>query len=85
MLKVYEVVGGAVLMFTCILIIILVLLQDNKGSGLSGAISGGDAGGMLQRGRGRARDEKRAKLTRILAIVLFVVVLAVDVIAAVAK
>lgn len=84
-MQIYEIIAGSVLMLACILLIIVVLMQDNKGSGLSGAIGGGEAGGILQRGRGRSRDEKLAKITKILAIVLFVVVLVVDMLSLIKK
>lgn len=84
-MQLYEYLAGSVLILACLSIIILVLLQDNKGSGLSGAISGGDASGMMQRGRTRARDEKLAKITKVLAVVLFVVTLVVDVVSLIAK
>lgn len=84
-MHVYEIIAGSVLMLACILLIIVVLLQDNKGNGLSGAIGGGESGGILQRGRGRMRDEKLAKITKILAIVLFAVVLVVDLLSLIKK
>lgn len=84
-MQIYEIIGGSVLMLACVLLIVMVLLQDNKGSGLSGAISGGDAGGMLQRGRGRTRDDRLASITKVLAIVLFAVTLIVDIVALAVK
>lgn len=84
-MQIYEIIGGSVLMLACVFLIISVLFQENKGNGLSGAISGGDVGGMLSRGRGRARDEKLAKITRVLAIVLFVVTLVVDILSLITK
>ncbi len=75
----FEIIAGSVLALCCIFIIILVIKQDNKGSGLSGAISGGDAGylGKIK----NTADEKMASLTKYLAIALFLITLTVDIVA----
>lgn len=74
-MSIIEIVSGIVLMLSCILIIGLVLLQDSKGSGLAGAIGGGE---MLDAAnRPNSRDAILAKFTKYAAIIFFLLTLAV--------
>lgn len=74
-----EIVAGALLIASSIMIIIIVTLQSNKGSGLTTAIMGGADNSY--RGRGKDSDAKLATLTKWLAGILFVVTIAVNIIA----
>ena len=62
---------GAVLIILAIFLIIVVLLQESRSAGLSGAISGG-ADTFFGKSKGRTMEQKLVKLTRISAIVFFV-------------
>ena len=66
---------GAILIVASILIIILVLLQESNTQGLSGAIAGG-ADTFFGKHKGHTMQSKLKKLTTILSIIFFVVVLA---------
>ena len=44
-----EIVAGALLILTCLVIIVAVTLQSNQGSGMSGVIMGGE--GTAARGK----------------------------------
>lgn len=55
----------------CIVISVVVLLQEGKSAGLSGSISGA-AESYWGRNKGRSMEGKLEKLTRILAIAFFV-------------
>jgi len=61
------------------MIVVIVTIQQPKGSGISGAIMGGDSGTQSSR-RGKSNEARLAKLTRTFAIAFFVVTLAVDII-----
>ncbi|MEA5051473.1 MAG: preprotein translocase subunit SecG [Oscillospiraceae bacterium] len=78
-----EIVAGSMLLLCSLCIILAVMLQSGKGDGLSGAIMGG--GDYSYRGKGKDNDAKLARMTKILAVVFFVVTLAVNVIALSAK
>lgn len=80
-MSVLEYIAGGALIVCSLAIIFFVLLQDNKGSGLSGAISGGDIGGMMAQRGGRDKNEKLVKITKICAVFFFVVTIAVDIVA----
>ncbi len=73
-----EIVTGALLLLTCLCIIVAVTLQSGRSDGMSSVIMGGDGGSV--KGRSKDSDAKLAKITKILAVVLFVVTLAVSII-----
>jgi preprotein translocase subunit SecG len=80
-----EIIGGALLFITSVLIVILVTLQDNSKSGLSSAIGGSSGSSYLGKNGGRTRDAMLSKITNIAAIVFFVLALVVNVIAVFVK
>jgi len=78
-MSIIEIIAGAMLIVSCIMIVVIVTIQQPKGSGLSGAIMGGDT--QTQSGRrGKSNDARLSRLTRIFAIAFFVVTLVVDII-----
>ena len=68
-------VMGGILIVASIFIIILILMQESNTQGLSGAIAGG-ADTFFGKNKGHTMQSKLKKLTTILSIVFFVVVLA---------
>ncbi len=71
-----EIVSGIVLIISCLIIILLVMLQESKGNGLAGAIGGGE---MLDAAnRTTSRDAVLAKFTKIAAVVFFIITLVVS-------
>lgn len=70
----YEIVVGIVLILTSLALIAIVLLQESKTQGLSGAIAGG-AETFLGKGKSKTTEQKLAKITKVLAIVFFVLAL----------
>lgn len=67
----YEIVLGVVLIITSLALIAMVLLQEGRQAGLSGAIAGG-ADTFLGKSKGKTVEQKLVKITKILAIVFFV-------------
>lgn len=67
--------GGILLMITSILLIILVLMQDSK---QSGNVFTGETDSYLSKNKSRTLEAKLAMATRILLIILFVLVVAVN-------
>ncbi len=65
---------GAILIVVSIVLIILVLLQESKQQGLSGAIAGG-ADTFFGKNKGRTMEAKLEKLTKILSVVFIVLTL----------
>ena len=72
----YELVFGCALILVSVIITVLIMLQKSNDDGLSGAIVGGSADTFYGKNKGRTRDAKLAKMTKILAVVFFVLVLA---------
>ena len=64
----WEYVLGAVLILISIALIILVLLQESKQQGLSGAIAGG-ADTFFGKNKGRTMEAKLEKITKVLCVV----------------
>jgi len=65
---------GALLIVSSIMIIIVVLLQESKNAGLSGAIAGG-ADTFFGKNKGRTIEQKLVKITKVISITFFVLVL----------
>ncbi|MBQ7547408.1 MAG: preprotein translocase subunit SecG [Clostridia bacterium] len=70
-----EIILGILILLTSLLIVILVLLQEGKQQGLSGAIAGG-AETFFGKSKGRTMEQKLVKITRVLAVVFFVLTMA---------
>ena len=69
---------GAVLIILAIFLIIVVLLQESRSAGLSGAISVG-ADTFFGKSKGRTMEQKLVKLTKISAIAFFILTLGVTI------
>ena len=70
-MEIYEIILGISLIVTAVSIVILVLLQESKSEGLSGAIAGG-AETFFGKNKGRTMENKLVKLTKIFAVIFFV-------------
>ena len=71
-------VFGAILIILAVFLIIVVLLQESRSAGLSGAISGG-AATFFGKSKGRTMEQKLVKLTKISAIVFFILTLGITI------
>lgn len=73
-MSVWEYILGGVLILISIALIVLVMLQESKQQGLSGAIAGG-ADTFFGKNKGRTTEAKLVKLTKIFAAVFIVLTL----------
>lgn len=75
-------IAGAVLMIIIsIALILIILIQKDRESNLSGAISGGDSsGGLFDKTKGKAKEAALEKGTKILGIIFFVIAIATTVV-----
>lgn len=71
----YEIVLGILLILTAIIITVLVLMQKTDTEGLSGAIVGGSSDTFYGKNKGRTRDAQLAKITKVFAVIFFILVL----------
>ena len=73
-MAVHEIILGVVLIILSLAIIALVLLQEGKSAGLSGAIAGG-AETFFGKNKSRTIESKLVAVTKIVAISFFVLAL----------
>ena len=74
-MTVYEIIGSILLIITCVLVTVTVLFQSSsKQDGLS-ALSGKSAAASAA--EAKSNNAKLARMTKVLAVVFFVVTLAV--------
>ena len=73
-MAVHEIILGIVLILLSVAIIVLVLLQEGKSAGLSGAIAGG-AETFFGKNKSRTMESKLVLITTIIAISFFVLAL----------
>lgn len=73
-MAVHEIILGIVLILLSVAIIVLVLLQESKSVGLSGAIAGG-AETFFGKNKSRTMESKLVLITKIIAISFFVLAL----------
>ncbi len=68
----YHYVLGSVLILIAIILTTIVLMQEGKSAGLSGAIAGG-ADTFFGKNKGRTYEAKLVKLTKVVAVGFFVI------------
>ncbi len=74
-----EIIGGIVILVISLLTIILCLSQEQKSQdSMTAALTGASADSFYGKNEGRTKEAILAKITRFLAILLFVVILAVN-------
>ena len=78
-MNVFEIIAGILLILTSISIILLVTLQDSTDS-MSSAVTGDASQSYFNSNRGRTKEEKLKKYTKICVIVFLVLTLAVGVV-----
>ena len=68
----YEYVLGISLIITSIALVAIVLLQEGRQAGLSGAIAGG-AETFLGKNKSKTMEQKLVKITKFLAVFFFII------------
>ena len=66
---------GALVIINSIALVVIVLMQEGRSDGLSGAIAGG-AETFFGKNKGRTMEQKLVKITKVLAVIFFVLSLA---------
>ncbi|MBR2284250.1 MAG: preprotein translocase subunit SecG [Ruminococcus sp.] len=80
-MSVLEIVGGALILVLCVAIIIVCLAQDQKSQdSLSAALTGASTDSFYGKNEGRTKEAILNKITRALGIILFIAVLAVNIV-----
>lgn len=84
-MSVFEIVCGILLLIIGFFLIFVVILQEGKDNGLSGAIQGGSAESFLNTGGNRTKDAKLKRLTTFFAILFFIIVILTNIFAIATK
>ena len=80
-MTILEIVGSILLFVSSILLVIIVLSQHGRDAYLGGAIAGGAAESFLGKKQANTIDTTLRKVTRVVAVVFFVLTLVVNIIA----
>lgn len=67
-----QIVLGIVMLLTSLALVAIVLLQEGRQAGLSGAIAGG-ADSFLGKNKSKTVEQKLVKITKVLAVIFFVI------------
>ena len=79
-MELYEIICGAVILLISLLIIILCLMQDNKSQdSMTSALGGGFNESFYGQNEGNTREAALAKLTKILGIISFILILVMNI------
>lgn len=73
-----QIISGAFLIAACLVIILVVLIQESKDQGMTSAITGASNESFFDKNGKRTRDSAVANFTRVAAIIFFVATLVVN-------
>ena len=80
-MEIYEIICGAVVLLLSLLIIILCLMQDNKGQdSMTSALGGGFNESFYGQNEANTREAALARLTKILGIIAFVLIVCMNIV-----
>ncbi len=74
----FEIVSGVMMILSCLILCWVILSQDSKGQGLSSVITGSEM--MSGESRSHSKEARQVRVTRIMAVVFFVITIAVNII-----
>lgn len=78
-MNVFEIIGGVLLIITCLLAVVLCLFQDNKQQqNMTTAITGGANDSFYGKNEGRTKEAILRKITTVLLVIFFVLTIAVN-------
>ena len=83
-MKAYQIVFGVLTILVSIVIIVVILFQQGHRAGVNGVISGG-ADTFLSKNKARTFDATLARVTKYIAVLFFILVIAANVVAALVK
>ena len=76
-----EIIGGIIILVLSLLTIVVCLSQEQKSQdSMTAALTGASADSFYGKNEGRTKEAILAKITRFLAILLFIIVLAVNIV-----
>ena len=80
-MKIFEIVGGVILLLSCALIILFGLMQDQKqDQNMTSAITGGTYDSAFSKNEGNTKEAMLKKWTKWLMIIFFIVTLVITIV-----
>ena len=80
-MKIFEIVGGVILLLSCAMIILFGLMQDQKqDQNMTSAITGGSYDSAFSKNEGNTKEAILKKWTKWLMIIFFVVTLVITIV-----
>ena len=80
-----EIVSGIVLILCSIFIVVITLMQSQKQQGMTSAVQGSNNDSFYGKNSQNTREKALERLTKIVAVIFFVVTIAVNIISVIAK
>lgn len=78
---IYEIICGSIVLLLCLLVIVLCLMQDAKSQqNMTSAITGGSNESFYGQNQGRTKEAILQKTTRVLSILAFVTIIAMNIV-----
>lgn len=77
-MEIFEIISGILLIVSCVIVITLVLMQESSGKGLGGSITG-EGNSNATRSKSRSMNAMLVRWTKVVAIAMFVITLAINV------
>lgn len=77
---VLEIVSGIVLIFCSVFIVVITLMQSQKQQGMTSAIGGSNNDSFYGKNSQNTREKALERLTKIVAVIFFIVIVGVNVI-----
>ena len=80
-----QIISGILLIISCLVIILVVLIQESKDQGMSSAITGSSNDSFFGKNGQKTREAKLARFTKVAAFIFFAATLLVNILATHAK
>lgn len=78
----FEIIAGIAVILAAVVIIVVVLSQESKGQGLSSVITGTEM--MSGESRARSKEARQSRVTKVVGVIFFVLIILVNVFSALA-
>ena len=79
-MTVLEIIIGAAILLSCVIITIICMLQEQKPQNATSALTGASNDSFYDKNRGRTKEARLKRFTTILAVLLFVLILFMDIV-----
>lgn len=78
-MEIIAIISAIVLILISIAMVLIIMMQESRQSGLSGVMTGGSSDSYLGKNKGRTLDAVLSRITKVLAVIFGVLILAADI------